>query len=564
MKIMKRVYSLISCSKFFLVDAMSLRKVLTIWNTVKYLKPIQVVHQIKGKIPDHRNFAYYSGMQSEICELDLLIPGLDDDEAYISRFDLDGLMHGRLTLLHYTTILDGSWHDSEATHLFNFNLHYFEYAVALAVAYRKSGKESYKNRIRELYTDWQKICNTNQDACHPYTVSLRFVNLAVAASLIDDREIQQSLYPQYRYLIDNQEKKLLGNHYFENLKTIVLGSLLFGEDTIYQKYIRIFIREVAIQVLPDGCHYELSPMYHKIVMEGLLRTAYALKRCGKNEYQSLLPYLQRMTNALASLERGMGKTPFFNDAADGVAKDGSTLVAVAKSLFGIEPQDMQGFPDGGYYKLYDADKALMFDAGTIGPSFMPGHGHCDCLSFELSVGGVPLFANVGTYQYQCDRRRFFRSTAAHNTLMLNNREQSECWGEHRVARRVKVRSAMCNAGTIFASCQNYYGDIHERSVTLHDGLLQVMDKVTGSGEVRSFLHLADGYRLDGMQVFRDACLICEIIPVACNVVVHEKDAYAIYSPEFGELLDALCLEFVWQADDSEHGYHVQFHMAQGM
>lgn len=539
-----------------------LRKAKTIFHTVKYLRPIQVVHQIKNRIPHQDSFRDYLKNNVKVRDITLFIPEVDANEQYLARFDIQGMLEGNVTLLNHNFVFKDGWYDEKASHLENFNLHYFEYAIALAVAYEKTGDKKYQECVIRLYESWQLVSD-GPNAKHPYTISLRLTNLLIVGSLLGDEKLIKSLYPQYRYLIKHQEKRLLGNHYFENLKAIVLCSLVFDEPIIYRQYITELLRELEVQVLPDGVHYELSLMYHKIVLEGIIRVTYATQQVEKQESAELLPIIQRMVSAITSLEKGMGKTPSFNDSADNVAKECNQLCTAARNLFKIEPKKQVVFNDSGYYKLYDANIAVLFDAGRIGPNYMPGHAHCDCLSYELSIGGVPLFVNSGTFQYQGSKRSYFRSTRAHNTVMIGNHEQSECWGEHRVARRTTEIEGDLEGQTASGSYKNYLGEKHSRLITLKDNKLTVIDSTIGSGIIHSFLHLADGFKIiesdSALNIVNDGGQrVCQIRPYACSFTAHTTGELIQYAPEFGLLYNTCCLEFFWEADNKEHGYTIYF------
>ncbi len=69
----------------------------------------------------------------------------------------------------------------------------------------------------------------------------------------------------------------------------------------------------------------------------------------------------------------------------------------------------------------------------------PGHGHCDALSYELSLAGQRMIVDSGVEHYHEDPdwRAFYRSTRAHNTIVVDGAEQSEIWGNFRVARRAR-------------------------------------------------------------------------------------------------------------------------------
>ena len=550
-------------------------KVARYYHTVKHLRPGQIAGQLakpfilKAKVP----VASVPGLH--LPRPTTMIPALDLDAAYLSRFDADRLMEDEFTLLNETHTPNLAAWQVDAPPLWRFNLHYFEYAIALAAKYRGTHEPKYYNKFKDLLASWMNANSPGTgDGWHPYTISMRLPNLLICFDLFGDifendedfrGRVFQSIYVQYRALVKRKERWQLGNHYFENLKAIVLGSLLFCEADVYSKHIRLFLREVNEEILADGMHFELSPMYHKIVLEDIIRVAYWLRQAEKPQYTALLPVMQRMANALASLEKGMGKTPFFNDSSDGVAKEGAALLMAANVLFDIIPHDEESLLSSGYYKLYDGNIALMFDAGEIGPWYMAGHGHCDCLSFELSVDNTPLFVNAGTYQYQGELRKYFRSTKAHNTAMAGDREQSECWGEHRVARRISNVRAEKNGQLITGSYTSYSGDAHTRILSLSDGALTVLDSVVAapSATVHSYLHIADGYevRVDGGKVslLKSGTLICSVSPVEAQFTVHTEGELTNYAPDFGILAHTCCIEFGWLPDAAQHGYVVQIY-----
>ena len=79
---------------------------------------------------------------------------------------------------------------------------------------------------------------------------------------------------------------------------------------------------------------------------------------------------------------------------------------------------------------------MLIDVAKIGPDYLPGHAHADTLSFELSLYGKRLLVNSGISRYGTSLiRQFERSTEAHNTVAIDNKNSSEVWSGFRVARR---------------------------------------------------------------------------------------------------------------------------------
>src|SRR5205085_8722772 len=109
----------------------------------------------------------------------------------------------------------------------------------------------------------------------PYPTSLRIVNWikwALAGNRMNDKAIA-SLAVQVRFLSQNLEQHLLGNHLLANAKALVFAGLFFeGDEAVswLRTGLRLLAREIPEQVLPDGGHFERSPMYHSAILEDML------------------------------------------------------------------------------------------------------------------------------------------------------------------------------------------------------------------------------------------------------------------------------------------------------
>ena len=92
----------------------------------------------------------------------------------------------------------------------------------------------------------------------------------------------------------------------------------------------------------------------------------------------------------------------------------------------------RSFPQGGYIVVGEAldtprEFRVTFDCGALGYNRIAGHGHADALAVLVSWEGDPLLVDAGTYCYNAapEWRRFFRSTSAHNSLLVDGFDQSE-------------------------------------------------------------------------------------------------------------------------------------------
>ncbi len=530
------------------------------YDTIKKLKPVQVRHQVlkricrkavpKEQAPPH-------GVQNAR----IVIPELDADSAWLGRFDMEALLQGRVCLLHECHRLDETWQQPDAAHLWNYNLHYLEFLLALAAEYKASGREACKSRWMEIMDSWLGHAGQSRDAYEPYVISMRMVNVLAALELLGSlpdsfmQKVHASLYSQYRHLIRSRELALLANHYFENLKAILIGSIYFGEPDIYRKFFPLFLEQVKEQVLPDGMHFERSMMYHRIVLEGMLRVCTVQCSAGLfPDARKLFPAVRAMAGALR-IERGLSCTPLFNDAGNNVAKPAASLAAACARIAGREKRNPEekaarlgmgntALPYAGYFRLDSGRYALLFDCGDIGPEYMGGHAHDDCLSFELYADGKPVFANSGTGQYQGECRGFFRSAEAHNTVMIDDREPSQLWGDHRAGRRISGIKAEMQENSVcgqFRSCQ---GDIFKRRACWKSGSLHITDILSAAGSgshtARLFFHLAPGfcYARSG-----NAAWILEektktrigkiVLPGLADARIHTKGLMALHASDFG-------------------------------
>ena len=527
-----------------------------VWTTVRYLRATQVVGQVWNRFKKKER-AYFKTLPAKTWEVRFAIPELDCDGMLEERFGVELMPKGRVMLLNQMVNLNYRLdYTKKLKPLIYNNVYYFEYGIALASAYNRTGDKKWWELFKKCYEDYLAA---KADLKSAYSMALHIPNVMIALELfgnvVDEafrEKVYCELYSQYVYLQAHQEKHLLANHYFEDLKALIIASYLFGEDEKLAGYLKDFKKQCEEQILEDGMHYELSPMYHKLILEDVMRIGMLAEMPGFPECGWIVSLIQKMTDACYSLEMGMGRTPLFNDAGDNVAKTCKQLCLAASHQFGVTAVAINELPASGYYKLYDGNRALLMDAGKIGVNYQPAHGHCDCLSFELAVDGNPLFINSGTYEYQGDLRKIFRKTCAHNTVEIGGREQSQCWGGFRVAKRISYVLGELKGNSIEGSYMSYSGDMHRRVVSLADGVLTVKDRVkTAAGtEIKSYLHIAPDYNYYNGIITNKTTgeAICNVVPLYSTVASATAYELKYYAPEFGDLKIGSCLVFTWQAD----------------
>jgi uncharacterized heparinase superfamily protein len=143
----------------------------------------------------------------------------------------------------------------------------------------------------------------------------------------------------------------------------------------------------------------------------------------------------------AALRHPDGEIALFNDAALGIAPRPKEVLDYAARLgLGAPSAEATAFPESGYYVWRRGGDAVLVDAGPIGPDYLPGHGHGDIFSFELSLGGRRVVVDGGTSTYEAGKERdWVRSTRAHNTVEIAGVDQCEFFAAFRVGRRGRPR-----------------------------------------------------------------------------------------------------------------------------
>jgi uncharacterized heparinase superfamily protein len=532
-----------------------LNKISLYWNTIRYLKPSQVYGRLFYNWLKPRNV--------RVPEVKLLsgatrwIKPTERVPSMVGAFEFN--------LLGQTKDLQEiGWNGSQVEKLWRYNQHYFDDLNASQSSERVSWHE-------DLLEDWiERNLPCEGIGWEPYPTSLRIVNWikwANAGNALSPKALE-SLATQAECLSKSVELHLLGNHLLANAKALVFAGLFF-DGSPSKNWLRIGLdllaREIPEQILEDGGHFERSTMYHALVYEDALDLFNLLSSFESSPSDlaglrdELLKKIPKMGEWLNHMCHPDGEISFFNDAALGMAPTPGELANYAERLgfrataeTSIESRHLS---DSGYVRLGGKSVVALLDLALLGPDYLPGHGHADTLSFELSVHGQRVIVNGGTSTYEPGERRLReRGTSSHSTLEIDNKNSSEVWGSFRIARRARPVVSSCDllSSPNLVSCSHDgYArlpgkPIHERMWELDENELKVSDQVVGgkfSGISRYVLHpsvkvastddctwlLTLG---NGRQIRFDTLSGSGTVERAC------------YSPKFGQVVDtqSICVK----------------------
>jgi hypothetical protein len=369
-----------------------------------------------------------------------------------------------------------NWDFQKYGALWAYNLNYFEFLHQPNLKKEEGLALIYKFIERK---------DTVRTGFAPYPTSLRnifWIRFLVKHS-IQDKVIDAFLYATCKLLYRHLEYHLLGNHLLENTFSLLFGAYYFQDERLYRQAKKILKKELQEQILDDGAHFELSPMYHSIMLYRALDCynivannavfGQELKDVLRENGEKMLAWLNKITFR-------NGDIPLVNDSAFGIAPTPQQLNEYALRL-GVNGNKTTALKESGYRKYEDDKFELFMDAGRIGPDYQPGHAHADTFNFILYINRRPVIVDTGTSTYDANDIRFYeRSTAAHNTVTVSGKNSSEVWSSHRVAKRANVKILEDSSAGITA-VHNGYSSPHCRSFALDAGQIKITDTVGDTG-----------------------------------------------------------------------------------
>jgi hypothetical protein len=342
----------------------------------------------------------------------------------------------------------------------------------------------------------------------------------------------------------------------------------------------ILAREGLLQNAPDGVNLEQAISYQQFTFDFLLLPLLAGKAAGHAFPETLGARLESMLEYVASVMDVGRNVPMIGDADDGyvtkLSQDPAfcpfrSLLATGAVLFsrgdfrykagalddktrwlfgaGLEESFARvpsssahlpvrrAFRDGGYYILgcdFETPREIrvVADAGPLGYQSIAAHGHADALAFTLSVGGRELLIDPGTYAYHTQRawRQYFRGTAAHNTVRIDDADQSQPGGNFmwlRKANSTCTRWESSAARDVFEGWHDGYRRladpvVHQRRITLEKAERRIVVEDTlrmaGAHDVEINFHCSEHCRVEktatGVAVLRDGARLELTLPAA--------------------------------------------------
>jgi uncharacterized heparinase superfamily protein len=466
--------------------------------------------------------------------------------------------------------------DSKETSGWRWDLNRHFYFTTLGFAYWYTKDPRFIRSFIELSSSWidsnvSRLGQIKWD--RPFEVAAR-INAWLWAYFLffncpewgaeSQRQFLFSLHRLTDYLYQVIEYHCAGNHILLEAKALALCAELFPEfkraKAWAKKAWKILKHEIKAQICEDGVHAERSTMYHRIIAGELSELLLFCQNNGINKISGLVDVVNKMADFESWLSGDSGTAPLFGDAyvndsyirfsapaisnALRIPRTASNIMHNDQTSWLLFSHDApktptylpvvsyrrlaRAFAQGGYFfSRSDSRKypsVLVWDCGPIGYISNPYHSHSDALSFTLELGGIPIIIDPGTEESNIKIRTYLRSTRAHNTVAIDDEDQSilgeraEAWS--RANQRLEFWGTIPDCDIMIGSHDGYKrlpgAVVHTRYIiAMRNKYWLVFDQIEGKGshKTEQRFHLAPGASLEWVGSYNqllmrkeDACI----------------------------------------------------------
>ncbi len=360
------------------------------------------------------------------------------------------------------------------------------FLFSLGLCFHMTRQEKYGRAINRFIQSW------NDQNSYPIGVNwtsgieagVRLANLVWALSFLENYDFLENdlkAINRFVWFHANHLHRYPSRYSSANNHLLAEGFGLFvagvyfphlpGAERWLEQGRKILDAEAGRQILPDGGSFEYSTTYLSFVFDFFLLYRQICLCCGL-EYGAMIDErLKKSCDFIHSIMDENGNIPNIGDQDSAVlvnfgfsnAENFQSILNTGAALF-TEPGIAKAtsdfktwlltgktnpFPKDASQKnaqvilhkesglavirdYINCKEVLFIGNGTkMGMAPLYAHGHLDALSFTLSVAGKEIFIDTGTYLYHNSGkwREYFRSTAAHNTIRLNQTDLSEQTGD---------------------------------------------------------------------------------------------------------------------------------------
>jgi hypothetical protein len=455
---------------------------------------------------------------------------------------------------------------------YTWELNRFKCLLVLGRAYSFSRQEKYFLEFKKEILSWisQNPPEIGINWSSNLEVSLRAISWVVAYEFFKEEIVKNKTFMEYftsalfefgQHIYENiyySEFFLRNNHLIGEVMGLILISYFLDckSSLVWrEKAFKILQKEIINQIRDDGSSIENSSSYSIFSIYLLLILFIVISQRGDNLDNLLVERAQTGLEIVRAMQKVDNTHVEFGDSDDArvlLLSDSPQLEDLLNIssvffdrnefkvrpindfpesvfwLFGIkglekwksmgpncDKREIVFCPKGGIGLFNDRVGNLLFVQLTNASR----HGHSGIGHFELSVKGNDIIIDSGTYKYNCEKndRNYFRSTFAHNILILDSIPHDIPLRKFQWLSNSRVRDILygkfpVNFGVEYDFPKFGFSKIrHRREFLLYkdDGFLVILDALEGSRErlIREIFHLSplvQSFEFHNNTLFRGA------------------------------------------------------------
>lgn len=297
--------------------------------------------------------------------------------------------------------------------------------------------------------------------------------------LIYRSKLLNCLARQARHLYHVGDDQLRGLRRMQAIGGLIIAGLYvpYGERWL-KKGTGLLKAALVQEILADGGIMSRSPEELYRILRDILMVRASFEAMGHKIPKALDDAVGCMIPMLKNLLHGDGKLALFNGSSEQSKRDIAAVFAFADDFKDEMPQ-----ADGeksGFRRLAHDPLTVIVDAGPPADTDISDNSHAGTLSFEMSDGKQRVIVNCGSASslpdmMESDIHNLSRATAAHSTVVLNDKNSSEIRKDGLIGNGptwVKcTRTSKKGHSLLEASHDGYlsrFGIIHHRTFYMND------------------------------------------------------------------------------------------------
>ncbi|WP_175640172.1 heparinase II/III domain-containing protein [Metabacillus schmidteae] len=440
------------------------------------------------------------------------------------------------------------WEASRFTHFFYFSR---AYMITKDRRYYEAFSNQMNDWIRENPYPFGSHYKCGQEA------TLRMINTLITYSVFkhfrlitskDEENVKMIVEGSYKKVLSNffyAHKCIKNNHTLSEITGLIIGAWACGDNKNMKKAYTLLDKEIHKQFLPDGGYRQYSFNYQRFalqLMELNIKLSEQTMQHLSNQSKELI---KGSANLLYQMQDETGDVPNYG------SNDGALIFPVTScgyrdfrpvvnTLFAFidgnrvfehgdydeeilwfsdknvndipmkkTPRVSSSFHKSGFYSLRNEYGFLM----TVLQDYDTRPAQMDQLHIDLWHRGINVFCDSGTYSYATDIGKKMALTSAHNTAVIQGKEQMKKHGPFLIYDWT-MRGKVEHNDDSFIGTMNSKNDYsHTRRIKKNDLGYSITDSVVGDGEVCEFyFHTpCDVIKVkDGFELYKNNKPICSV------------------------------------------------------